>query len=246
MQKLLVSVRDFQEATLVAQLGVPIVDFKEPAAGSLGMPASEILRDVIPMLREQHPDVISSVACGEVLDWRNDNKKLLIKLPPVNFLKLGLAGLKRIQDWQQAWLKARQRVEASLDHPQRVGWVAVAYVDHERANSPAIDDVITAAVEHGCRGVLFDTFQKDETRFSDWVDQDRIKEYLAAIHSAGLFCSVAGRLTMEDVERLARTDVDVIAVRSAACESRNRTGRLSKDKVQKLMRCLSKESITSS
>lgn len=117
-----------------------------------------------------------------------------------------------------------------------VNWVAVAYVDEEQAQAPPVDDVIHFAAESRCRGVLFDTYSKQSGTFFDWMNDNRLAGLLEQIHARGLFCAAAGRLRPDDVTRLMRFPVDVIAVRSAACRAGNRHAPLCPQAISELQR----------
>jgi len=234
--QLLVSVRSREEAEIAAKAGVPIIDFKEPNAGSLGMLNVGEIQSCVSAIRSIAPMLKCSAAMGEVTDWLDTACDEVAEFPSLNFLKLGLSKLGDDREWKKKWLVVRNRIENVFKIHSTVppGWVAVAYVDSDLARSPSVSKVIRAAGETDCRGVLFDTFEKSDKRFSDWVNEDQLLEDLEHIHESGMFCAVAGRLKREDVEKLAKHPVDIIAVRSAACIDGERTGIISKGRIQEL------------
>ncbi|QDT34041.1 (5-formylfuran-3-yl)methyl phosphate synthase [Thalassoglobus polymorphus] len=239
LPKLLVSVRNAQEARIAAEAGVDIIDLKEPKQGSLGMVLPTVLRECVASVRAVNSRCQLSAACGELVEFAP-------LVPPAslsgfNYFKIGLAGMHGKENWQATWQHMRDQLgpENGESTPR---CVAVAYVDSANANAPEIEDVIEAAAASDCAGVLFDTFQKNDMRFSDWVSDSRLKHFLKVIHQHGMFCSIAGKLTLADVSHFSKFSenvpagraVDVIAVRSAACIQDQRTSEVSAARIQEL------------
>ena len=124
MTRLLVSVRDVDEADLALQAGVDLIDLKEPHRGAPGAVAPEIVRAAVELVDGRLP---TSAALGELTDW---HPGVAAALPAgLNFAKLGLAGCAEFADWPQHW-------EAALAQlPTWVGSVAVVYADWPAARA---------------------------------------------------------------------------------------------------------------
>jgi uncharacterized protein (UPF0264 family) len=204
--------------------GAAILDVKDPARGSLGRPDLQLLQAVSQCASACGLPI--TTALGEVVEWA-DQRPFVIPAD-VTFAKLGLAGLRGRQDWIDRWLAVREVVQR--DHPQ-IGWVAVAYVDEAAAASPPLEDVVSAAIATGCAGLLLDTCDKSAGRLHDSVSEQQLEVLAEHIHSAEMFIAAAGRLSLRDVARLAASSVDVIAVRSAACEKHDRRGTVTAERV---------------
>jgi uncharacterized protein (UPF0264 family) len=222
--RLLVSVRSAVEANAAIAGGADILDVKDPAQGSLGRPDLQLLQAVSQCASACGLPV--TTALGEVVEWA-DERPFVIPAD-VTFAKLGLAGLRRRQDWVDRWLAVREIVQR--DRPQ-IGWVAVAYVDEAAAASPPLEEVVSAAIATGCAGLLLDTCDKSAGRLHDSVSEQQLEVLAERIHSAEMFIAAAGRLSLRDVARLGATSVDVIAVRSAACEKHDRRGTVTTEAV---------------
>ncbi len=196
-----------------------VVDVKEPARGPLGRASAEVWRAV----RAAVPtDVPVSVALGELAEW--DETTRPGDWSGLAYRKLGLARSGR--DWAGRWAAIRER---SPGPP----WVAVAYSDWERAESPqpgAILDVALTIPE--CVGLLVDTWDKSRPGGLDlsWtpiVDRAR---------SEGLLIALAGRLDLEAIRRLAPLRPDLFAVRGAACHGGDRLATIDPGRVTGLAR----------
>ncbi|SFI40239.1 (5-formylfuran-3-yl)methyl phosphate synthase [Planctomicrobium piriforme] len=236
--RLLVSVRNAEEAGIAAAAGADLIDFKEPLQGSLGMVEPATLRESVACLRQQFPECVISAACGEVLDWDGIAAGVL---PAVQYLKLGLAGLASHSDWKVRWTKVRRTLSAGVEGSESPSWIAVAYVDNELAQSPPVEEVIAAAFETGCVGMLFDTCSKGEGRLLDYLSEERLISLTAEIQQLGLLVAAAGRLSIDDVSRVCQTGVDIIAIRSAACLDGDRGGSISSEAIERFrtaMECL--------
>ena len=239
MTKLLVSVRSVSEAQAAIAGGADIIDVKEPARGSLGMANAETIADIARSVRRTNvsPHPMGggatrrpvSAALGEASEWLDG--ELAVTIPDnLAYTKRGLAGLASSDDWKNEWMTVRRRVEDRSHSAAR--WIAVAYVDWQSADAPPLQDVIDAAGETDCVGVLFDTFHKEGRSLLDWLALPELTRLISTIQAAGMLAALAGGLRREDAEVLAGTGADVLAIRTAACEG-GRTGTVTAPAVQK-------------
>lgn len=221
--RLLVSVRSADEATRAICGGADILDVKEPVRGSLGMADIQVIRDIAARVTEIGEGLSStvpiSVALGELHEWGPQVD--FPPLPPeVVFAKLGLSRLNSESRWINDWLRVRAKFNKDRDQPLR--WVGVAYADAQAANAPGVDEVLAAAVDSGCAGLLVDTFAKRGATLFDLSSPDELNKTAERCHAAGLFFAIAGRLSISDLSRLSGISADVVAIRSAACAASDR------------------------
>lgn len=66
MVRLLVSVRDVEEALVAAAAGADFIDLKEPADGALGALAPPRVARIVSVLRQRHPGVRISATTGDL------------------------------------------------------------------------------------------------------------------------------------------------------------------------------------
>ena len=230
--RLLVSVRDADEAVAAIAGGANIIDVKDPSAGSLGRASAEAWQQIAAVIPANVP---LSLALGELVEWSPE--ACVPAIPPTTrWLKLGLAGAQTLPDWRSAWMSLRTRVTEAC--PNGVGWVAVAYADAAEAGAPDLESVAATAVESGCQGFLMDTWSKRSASLVDLPASRRVPELLKQLRASGLFTAVAGSLRPADLSAVAGWGADIVAVRTAACEGAVRNGRVSADCVAHLIQSL--------
>ncbi|MBD3673426.1 MAG: hypothetical protein HUJ26_07855 [Planctomycetaceae bacterium] len=223
--RLLISVRNQEEALVAQQMEVDLIDLKEPVKGSLGMVDLEIARGIA----EELPSATLSLALGELSDWRES--EIAPRIPSAfRYLKLGLADQVSRSDWKCDWRGFRERVERQSE--QSFDWIAVVYVDHLAANSPDPEEIIAAAIETRCAGVLFDTWSKEAGSLLDHVAPQRLAGFASTIHAAGLLTAFAGSLRADHLKTLLPILPTIVAVRGAVCDDSNRVGRLSASRIR--------------
>lgn len=254
--RLLVSVRNAEEALLAVRGGANIVDVKEPSHGSLGRASLEDLQAIAGLLKCQQQlagrprieAVPLSIALGEVQEWSEssslakfgiacDSASLLSQAPDAicdaisqlqpRYMKLGLAEVAAASDGAASGNWRNSWIDARCRFSGDHEWVAVAYADHERARAPRLDDVFAAALDTNCSVLLIDTFVKDGTNLLDWVPLEDIASLRSETAAHGLQLALAGRVTLGDLPSLLPLKPDIIAVRGAVCESGERTAEVS-------------------
>ncbi len=223
MPGLLVSVRSADEARIAAHAGASVIDVKEPSRGPLGRASTAIWRAVRSSVALNIP---VSVALGELTEC-----ELLAPLESsawggIAWRKLGLAGLADSVDWSSRWSRLQR------DWESETRWIAVAYVDAERAAAPGPAQVLDCAIEHQCVGILFDTFDKScpgaiepSPYWHSLVEKAR---------SVGLIVALAGSIDEYAIDRLRPLKPDLFAVRGAACRGNKRDGTIDSRRVQRL------------
>ena len=231
--QLLVSVRNPQEALDALAGGAGILDIKEPSNGPLGMASLEDLYVICATAKATAPHAISA-ALGEVLQWQH---AALPSLPPhLQYAKLGLAGLAVEPHWRLLWRQLRAEFDVLRGKP--LDWVAVAYADADRAKSPAVREVLDAAIEEDCRAFLIDTFDKSSGRLVELIPSGELRSLVAHAHAHEVAVAFAGQVRAGDLPRLLPCSPDVIAVRGSACESGIRESAISTNAVAALVEAI--------
>ena len=230
LPQLLVSVRSVREADVALAGGAEILDVKEPARGSLGMASIEEISLIARRMQVDAPTVPLSVAVGELVDWFGE-----IEVPTlpagITFAKMGLSQTRGRATWLEDWRRVRSEFDRRA--AAKLKWVAVAYSDAAQAASPELNDVVAAAIETGCAGLLVDTWTKDGRTLLDGIDPTTIQRIGNELHDAGLFFAIAGQLNVELLPRLRNLPADILAIRSAGCAKNQRTLEINQSLVEK-------------
>ena len=211
MTRLLVSVRNVDEACAALAGGADVIDVKEPSRGALGAADRQIWQEVV---RAVHGRAPVSVALGELRDFDPAAFRgtSLQCFAGIRWAKLGLAGCGSVPDWYERW----QAATATL--PDDVQSVAVAYADWQIANAPPLDAVVKYAACSGAPVLLVDTYDKSAGHLFDYLPIAALQSLAAKTRSLNIRLALAGSLKREVISRLTDVRVDYIAVRGAACQ----------------------------
>ena len=243
---LLISVRCPEEARVSLLHAIDVLDLKEPLEGALGAVSEAVIEKVLQLVErvklEQPPKL--SLAMGELADWDFERWSNLLDryqsdhIRKFCFLKIGLAGAQQLTDWQEAW----SRLFAGL--PESTQPVVVAYLDRlpevlERSSSmkdggdrcPSIEQLIEfAQTQRQVSTILLDTWCKQADLFVKINDQ-RLREIIAAANRAGLAVVVAGSVKIDSLERVIQAGASLVGVRGAVCAG-GRSGQLCEQKLR--------------
>ena len=260
--RLLISVRNADEARAARRGLAGIIDVKEPLRGSLGRADAAVIGDIHRAISEPRfaasvNDPVSipsevdgrsqqsaclSLALGEVAEWHGDDRTLVEEYLAVirevrpQYLKLGLAGLTNplapASLEKTDWQQAWTTVRTLF--PGDHEWVAVAYADSERAASPSPNEVCEAAIASQCRVLLLDTFLKDTTTLLDWQSAADLRELRRKTQQHGMLLAMAGRVSREVALQLLPLAPDIIGVRGAVCVGGQRTSTIDAQRIDEL------------
>lgn len=205
MTRLLVSVRNLQEAQMALAAGVDLLDVKEPLHGALGAAAPATITAIA---RLASGNVPTSAALGELIDFDCHSGAAGLG---VDYAKLGLAGCNDLANWIELWHSAWQSLSP------RCGRIAVAYADHQLARAPAPLEVLEQADLAGCAGLLVDTFDKRGGSVFAHCSEADLREWCAQAQQAGMLFVLAGGLQGSEIQRACQVGPDYIGVRGAVC-----------------------------
>ena len=227
--RLLVSVRNSDEAAAAMAGGADIIDAKDPANGALGAVSLDVFRSIHATAAGARP---VSAALGDA-----DNEAQVQSIvrdsadAGASFVKIGFAGVSSCG-------RAATLITAAMRGAgDRSGVMAVAYADADRAGSLDPRSIIDAAARAGAAGVLLDTADKHGPGLRALMKPDSLSEWVAAAHGVNLLVAVAGRLTIDDLPFVREAGADIAGVRGAACVG-GRTGQVSAERVRRLLLAL--------
>ena len=232
--RLLVSVRDAEEARAALRGGADVIDVKDPDAGALGRPSDATVATVLALVAGRCAVTAALGEIGEHADgvlsdghgtqgatggWPASGTRSAEPGPcrQPSLFKLGLAHAPR--HW-------RTRLDALARELGRDRFVITAYADADRVAAPPLEELMAWAQPARVAGLLIDTAVKDGRGLFDWLDERTLCDAIDQARTAGLMIALAGSLTLDAVTRCAALRPDVVAVRSAACAGGDRGGQV--------------------
>ncbi|MFT5523556.1 MAG: hypothetical protein ACI9HK_001504 [Pirellulaceae bacterium] len=219
MNKLLISVRDAEEARIVAAAGVDLVDIKEPALGSLGAADPSVWQEVVAEINGAVP---VSVALGEFRELSRAFEQGSVgegsvgegffapgALDGIQFVKCGFAQCDDNLDIFRLW----NDFVSGL--PPHVSAVSVVYADWKNAAAPHPDEVLTQTQQAPV--VLVDTYRKDGSHLFDALTARELVDIIQRCRSRGQMIVLGGSLRGDLITAALKLQADFVAVRGAVC-----------------------------
>lgn len=211
MIRLLVSVRDVEEAFAAARGGADFIDLKEPGQGALGgLPAATIAA-VVAALRTSGCRLPVSATIGDVALHEGDEimrRVAAVAACGVDVVKVGIP--------REAEAGAVLERLAACGHPVIPVFIADRGFD---------DACLAQALALGFPGVMADTADKAAGCLFDAVSVLALSRFVTRARSAGVMVGLAGALRLRHLPRLAGLAPDFAGFRSVVCDGA-RSGRL--------------------
>ena len=232
---MLISPRDKTEAIEAILGGANIIDIKNPVEGSLGANFPWIIKEVVDIVPKT---VETSCTIGEM-----PNVPGSISLAArgaaslgVNYIKAGLAGLKKIED---AICLMTNVVKAVKNYNPKIKVVITGYADAEKIGSidPILVPIIAANISADV--AMIDTAVKNGKALFDLLDKNQIENFINSAHKLRLKAALAGSIKISDLEKVQSLEPDILGIRGAACTNNNRLyGKITKERVKKIANTL--------
>ena len=226
--RLLVSVRNDDEARLADAGGAAIIDAKEPARGPLGQVDAEALaaiRDAV------SPRRWVSAALGDVATTEDVARAFAAITVPLQFVKLAFRGVTDSRRIERLLFDAVRRADSQVGRPRVV---AVAYGDHARAETIPPIALRKIAQAGGVGGLLIDTCIKDGLSLFDFMEPATLNGIGSALAADELEFALAGNLRADRVASALEVGATIFGVRGAVCESNRRTDGIVEGRVREL------------
>lgn len=217
--RLLVSVRDADEAALACASGADLVDAKDPANGALGALPVEVVRAIVARVGGR---VTTSAVAGEP----DGDEALAACVAAMSGTGVGYVKVAVSAGQSDAVLAAA--AEAARDR-----LVGVLFAEDELAL-----DMVPRLAAAGFRGAMIDTRAKTGRRLSDLLPPDRLAAFVAACRSHGLISGLAGSLRVEDVPALAAHEPGYLGFRGGLCQDGDRRNALDPVRVSAAVQAL--------
>ena len=227
MTRLLVSVRDADEACAALAGGADLIDIKEPSRGALGAADPQVWREVLAAVNGRAP---VSAALGELAEL--DVASITSATAGLLLVKAGLANCGA----DNRWFTSLRTLQQALSPTTAL--VAVAYADAARCGAPDPQQVLQAARDLRLPILLIDTYDKHHGDLWTAMPASELAELIQSAQQDDIRVALAGSLTIETLPPALALAPAWIAVRGAACDA-GREGRVSTSRVHQLKALLS-------
>lgn len=204
---MLASVSNLDEALLVVNTAVNIIDLKQPKLGSLGALPIKTVKKIVQAIKPTKP-ISATVGDLPMQPKLIFDAVATMAETGVNYIKIGFfpGG-----DWQKCWLKLAQIT-------QKTRLIAVLFADTQ----PDIS-IIKALKNAGFSGVMLDTMDKSKGSLLQVMNIQNIKKFVDTTNNFKLLCGLAGSLKKPDIFSLiSLKKVDYLGFRGALCKKQCR------------------------
>ena len=227
--RLLVSVRNAEEAQAAVAGGAEIIDAKEPSLGALGAVDIGVLKEIVEAVKGRRP---VSAALGDSGDaeWLAGAARAAAEAGAM-FVKVGFAD---VRDPAAVRARLARVMKGALLPSSPCAVVAVAYADWDEVGGAAPQTVLAAAAAEGAMGVLVDTVRKDGAGLFRCLGRAALGSLVRDARARSLMVALAGRISIEDLSFAYQAGAEIVGVRGAACEH-GREGRVRESRVRELV-----------
>lgn len=212
MSGMLASVRSLDEAGIVFQAGVDIIDLKAPEQGALGAVDYSIVREVVEKYSDKN---LVSATIGDLPMEASLLNHAINKMAStgVDFVKVGIFDQRLSEDIFSCF---KSKVE------QGVKLILVFFAD-QFSHLNSIRRIIRSDYAHG---VMLDTAGKSSGSLLSYKNISELSQFIELAKSAGLITGLAGSLRLQDINILLPLGADYLGFRGALCEESDRTAYL--------------------
>lgn len=224
--RILVSVRNVDEALLAAGGGADFIDLKEPRAGALGGLPITTITQVVNALRQAGSRLPISATIG---DWpMQPNQPFAPLLAQVR--AVAECGVSYVKVGIERDLRAGEllRQLAACGHPV----VPVFIADRGLAMAQ-----VRQACQLGFPGLMVDTADKQAGSLFDVLEMPALRDFLQCVREAGALAGLAGALRMQHLPAVLELGPDFAGFRSAVCTT-DRGSALDPQRLRKLVQAL--------
>jgi uncharacterized protein (UPF0264 family) len=217
MTGMLASVNSVEEALLVLNAGVDIIDLKQPALGALGALELVDVKEIVAAIAGRRP---VSATIGD-LPMQAEvifNAVQLMAETGVDYIKIGFFP-------GDDWLGTLKKLGTLV--PQNQALIAVLFADAH----PDLT-IMATLKDSGFVGVMLDTMDKQQGSLAQVMRAEQIAHFVSQAKELKLLCGLAGSLRLTDIPELIAYHPDYLGFRGALCQEHNRVGQLNQIAVQ--------------
>lgn len=229
MTGILASVNCLQEAQQALNVGVDIIDLKQPARGALGALTTNEVSTIVKAIAQRIP-VSATIGDLPMHPDRIYTATSAMAATGVDYVKIGF-----FPDaaWHETLVQLHKLSKAN------VRLIAVLFADQQ----PDFKWVEQFA-DCGFTGVMLDTMDKSNGSLTTILNHEKINRFVKLAQDQQLICGLAGSLQIADVAYLLPLQADYLGFRGALCKAGNRTSTLDLNAVTILKQTLTQSSLS--
>lgn len=207
--KMLASVSTLEEADLVLNSGVDIVDLKNPNQGALGALTINEIAEIVKLINGRGPVSATIGDISNVEDVTNAIRNVL--KTGVDIIKIGF-----FEHMDNLTL-----VQAVMPYTKEQKIIAVLFADGQHDFS-----ILPKLKKAGFYGVMLDTAHKNGKHLLNHLNASDLKAFILLARQLELEVGLAGALRESHIEQLSSLQPNYLGFRSALCEENQRKNKL--------------------
>lgn len=219
MTGMLASVTSVDEAEIVLDAGVDIIDIKNPHAGALGALEINAVKKIV---RKVNGKTLTSATIGDI---KPDNPKLSAYISDmsdtdVDYVKVGLFD-KQASDYFVNTIRTAVNNDIKL--------VIVLFAEDYQGK-----ESILPLLESGIVGIMLDTREKKDRNLLNILDKNELSQFIGTAKEYKLLTGLAGSLRFKDIQTLLSIKPDYLGFRGALCAGNDRVKTIDLEQVKKI------------
>ena len=220
MPKILVSIKDTREASIIKDLSIDIIDLKEISEPPMGFVGIKKIQDIKRII----PNMTTSVTMG---NSKNPFTKKIVEAANevvssgINYMKIGLFSENQIINHG----KFLKEINLNGCNP-----ICVILIDDIKDI-----DYLDHLCEIGYKGVMLDTINKKRSRVFDLLSEKECMSFVKGSRRLGMTSGLAGSLALDDLSKLTKISPDFIGFRGQLCEKKSNRLNLDRNAVIELL-----------
>ena len=220
MTGMLASVNSLEEAILVANTAVDIIDLKQPEKGALGALPIDTVKHIVNQLDHQKPisATIGDLPMQPELIYNAVNA---MSKTGVDYIKIGFFP-------EGNWQQTLQKLAPLCTQGKQL--IAVLFADTQ----PDLNTISTFK-DQGFQGIMLDTMDKSLGSLLQVMPLTQIKKFVSIANESQLLCGLAGSLKKQDIPALLPLNTDYLGFRGALCEKHKRTAQINEDAITSIL-----------
>ena len=228
--RLLVSVRNVEEALCAARGGADFIDLKEPGQGALGGLPADVILEVVSALRRNGIGLPVSATIGDLpMDHAGRLQEMLARV-----LKVGACGV----DYVKVGIEPAREGGVAWQALDVLAGCGLAVVPVFLADRGIDFEQLRHAGRLGFPAIMADTADKLSGSLLEAVPAEELRRFVEEVRGAGALVGLAGALRAGDAAALKRLGPDFAGFRTAVCEG-HRAGALDPQRVRGLRAAMS-------